>query len=428
MANTDRQTAFLILREIEINGAYSNLAINQRLKDADVYSAAFVRELVYGVLKQQILLDFNINRLLRKPGSRLKVNERIILRMGLYQLLFMDSVVDYAALNETVNLAGKFIKGQKGFVNGVLRSFVRMGKKIALPEDSNVVEFLSVKYSYSEWIVSLWLNAFGRSKAEELLAAGNLTPPLTLRANLCKTTREELIEKLTACGYSATAGELSKTSIHVKGSAVLSGDFYNAGYFSVQDESSQIAIDTLNPMPGDLMVDLCAAPGGKSCAAAERMQDRGQVLSFDVHPNKKKLIEEEAKRLQLRIVSAQIADGTVFSSTLEKMADCVLVDAPCSGLGVVRRKPEIKLKPQDASLEDLSEKQLLLLSTACNYVKPGGKLLYSTCTVNPAENESVTDEFLKHHPEFCATHQKQLLPSQEGTDGFYICLMRRQND
>jgi 16S rRNA (cytosine967-C5)-methyltransferase len=428
MVNTDRRTAFLILREIETNGAYSNLATNKFLKGTDVYSVAFVRELVYGILRQQILLDFNINRLLRKPGSKLKPNERIFLRMGLYQLLFMDSVTDYAALNETVNLAGAFMKGQKGFVNGVLRSFVRMGKVVSLPDGADEVEFLSVKYSYSEWIVSLWLSDFGREQTEELLAAGNVIPPLTLRVNLNKTSRHDLIKKLKESGYEAKPGELCATSIQIKGTDVLSGELYKAGYFSVQDESSQIAIDILDPKPGNLLIDLCAAPGGKSCAAAEKMEDAGKIYSFDLHPKKKVLIEKEAKRLNLRIVSAKTADGTVFDSGMEKSADCVLVDAPCSGLGVVRRKPEIKLKPQDESPENISEKQSFLLSTACNYVKPGGKLMYSTCTINPAENEKITDEFLKKHTEFREVHRRQMLPSQEGTDGFFICLMRRQDD
>ena len=428
MADIDRRTAFLILKEIEAEGAYSNLTINKRLRKADVYSVAFVRELVYGVLKQQFLLDFNIDRLLRNPNTKLRMNVRILLRMGLYQLLFMDSVTDYAALNETVNLAGVFCRDQKGFVNGLLRSFVRTGKQVALPERFDEVHFLSIKYSYSEWIVSLWVDAYGYEQTENLLAAGNLVPPLTLRANLNKASRQDLIRLLADSGFEATAGEFCETSIYAKGSDVLSSPLYLDGYFSVQDESSQIAIDMLDPKPGDTLVDVCAAPGGKSCAAAEKMRDTGKIYSFDLYPAKKALIEKEAKRLQLHIVSAQTGDGLIFNPTMDKQADCVLVDAPCSGLGVVRRKPEIKLKEKDSNAESISEKQLLLLSTACRYVKPGGKLMYSTCTINPAENEKVKDEFLKNHIEFREACQRQLLPSKEGTDGFYICLMRRQND
>lgn len=428
MTDTDRRTAFLILKEIETNGAYSNLAVNKLLKGVDVYSAAFVRQLVYGALKQQILLDFNINCLLKKPDSKLKDNERILLRMGLYQLLFMDSVTDYAAINETVNLAGAFMKGQKGFVNGVLRSFVRNGKTIALPEPSEELAFLSVKYSYNKWIVDLWLKAFGREKTELLMAAGNEIPPLTLRVNNCKTTRADLIEKLKTKGYDVNEGMLCGTSIYIKGSDVLSDSLYKKGYFSVQDESSQLAIDLLEPKIGEWMVDVCAAPGGKSCAAAERMEDQGVVYAFDLYPTKIAFLEKETKRLELSSVVAKVVDGTVFDSTLEKTADCVLVDAPCTGLGVIRRKPEIKLKPQDDSLENISKKQLALLSVACRYVKPGGRLMYSTCTINPAENEIVSDDFLKQHPGFLEVQRRQMLPSADGTDGFYICLMRRQDD
>ncbi|NCB41479.1 MAG: 16S rRNA (cytosine(967)-C(5))-methyltransferase RsmB [Clostridia bacterium] len=428
VTDTDRRTAFLILKEIDVQGAYSNLALNKHLKSGDVYSAAFVRELVYGVLKNQLLLDYNINQLLQKPGSKLKPGERILLRMGLYQLLFMDSVTDYAALNETVNLAGLFAKGQKGFINAVLRSFVRKGKVIALPDGMEELELLSVKYSCHQWIVKLWLDAFGAEKTERLLSAGNEVPPFTLRVNLCKWSREDCIKKLQEVGYVAKEGTHSSTSIHIKGNDILSDNLYRGGYFSVQDESSQLAIGLLDPKPGDVLIDLCAAPGGKSCAAAEKMNNCGCIYSFDLYPQKKVLIEKEIKRLGLSSIVAKTADATVFDLEMKEKADCVLVDAPCSGLGVIRRKPEIKLKPQQDQLEAIACKQLRLLSTACGYVKPGGKLMYSTCTINPEENENVTDQFLKTHPEFSEEKRKQLLPFEDGTDGFYICLMRRQND
>jgi 16S rRNA (cytosine967-C5)-methyltransferase len=424
----DRRAAFLILKDIEDHASYSNIALNVYLKDPEIVSHAFVRELVYGTLKQQLLLDYNIDRLLSKPGARLKTNERVLLRMGLYQLVFMDSVSEYAAVDEAVKLARKFIKGQQGFINGVLRSFVRGGSALLLPQPQDQITYLSTKYSYLPWIVSLWVDAYGVDTAEELMKAGNAIPPLTLRTNLMKIDRDDLINRLQSLGYVAEPGPHSDTAIHVKGGDVLSESLYKNGFFSVQDESSQVAIAMLNPGPGEVCVDLCAAPGGKAFSAAERAGDSGRIYAYDIYPRKIAHMEEEAQRLEIKSVCAAVSDGTVLKPELLGAADCVWVDAPCSGLGVIRRKPEIKLKPQDDNRRALPGQQLALLETASNYVKPKGRLMYCTCTVNPAENEEITDTFLKNHPGFIQEERRQLLPFAEGTDGFYICLMRRQND
>ncbi len=424
----DRRAVFLILKDIEDKVSYSNLALNVYLKDAEINSPAFVREMVYGTLKQQILLDYNLDCLLRKPGTKLKTNERVLLRMGLYQLLFMDSVTDYAAVDETVKLAGKFVKGQQGFINGVLRSFVRNGKLLLLPDPADQTAYLSVKYSYRPWIVSLWVDAYGVDTAVELMQAGNAVPPLTLRTNLLKVGRDDLVNRLQSLGYVAESGKYSDTAIIARGGEILSDSMYQDGLFSVQDESSQMAIALLDPKPGETFVDLCAAPGGKTFAAAEKMKDSGKVYAFDIYPQKIAHMQQEAERLGIKSVTAAVWDGTVVNPQLLQSADCVLVDAPCSGLGVIRRKPEIKLKSERENKVLLKEKQLLLLSVASNYVKPAGRLMYSTCTINPEENDSIADTFLKSHADFVQEERRQLLPSVDGTDGFYICLMRRQND
>ena len=424
----DRRAVFLILKDIEDKVSYSNLALNVYLKDAEINSPAFVREMVYGTLKQQILLDYNLDCLLRKPGTKLKTNERVLLRMGLYQLLFMDSVTDYAAVDETVKLARKFVKGQQGFINGVLRSFVRNGKLLLLPDPQDQTAYLSVKYSYQPWIVSLWVEAYGADTAVELMQAGNAVPPLTLRTNLLKVSRDDLVNRLQSLGYVAENGKYSDTAIIARGGEILSDSMYRDGLFSVQDESSQLAITLLDPKPGETLIDLCAAPGGKTFAAAEKMKDSGKVYAFDIYPQKIAHMQQEAERLGIKSVSAAVWDGTVLNPELLQSADCVLVDAPCSGLGVIRRKPEIKLKSERENKVLLKEKQLLLLSVASNYVKPAGRLMYSTCTINPEENDSIADTFLKSHADFVQEERRQLLPSADGTDGFYICLMRRQND
>ena len=428
MMDQDRYAAYLILKEIQAKGAYSNLAVNRFVQDSAVRSPAFVRELVYGTLRNQIFLDYNIDRLLSDPKGRLKPGLRILLRMGLYQLLWMDGVSDYAAVDETVKLAGRFFKGQRGFVNGVLRTFVRNGNATVLPDPADEIAYLSVRYSCHPEIVCLWQKAYGSDVTRELLESSLIIPPLTLRTNLLKIGRDELVEALSAQGLVPETGRLTETAIWLTGGDVLSGDLYQDGFFSVQDESSQMAVQLLDPKPGDLLLDLCAAPGGKSCAAAERMNDQGNVYAYDVHPEKIQLIQDEARRLGITVIRASAKDSTVYDPSLGSAADCVWVDAPCSGLGVIRRKPELKLQPFAEKAGMLTPIQAELLSISSKYVKRNGRLLYSTCTINPAENEAVTDAFLTSHPEFTREEQLQLLPSVHGTDGFYICLMRRQND
>ncbi|HCU07659.1 MAG TPA: 16S rRNA (cytosine(967)-C(5))-methyltransferase RsmB [Clostridiales bacterium] len=428
MMDQDRYAAYLILKEIQAKGAYSNLAVNRFVQDSAVRSPAFVRELVYGILRNQIFLDYNINRLLSDPKGRMKPGLRILLRMGLYQLLRMDGVSDYAAVDETVKLAGRFFKGQRGFVNGVLRAFVRNGKATVLPAPADEIAYLSVRYSCHPEIVCLWQKTYGSDMTRELLESSQAIPPLTLRTNLLKIQRDGLIEALSEEGLASAAGHLTETAVWLTGGDVLSGNLYQKGFFSVQDESSQMAVQLLDPQPGDLLLDLCAAPGGKSCAAAERMNDQGNVYAYDVHPEKIELIQEEARRLGITMIRASAADSTVYDPSLDSVADCVWVDAPCSGLGVIRRKPELKLQPFAEKAGMLTPIQAALLSVSSKYVKRNGRLLYSTCTINPAENEAVTDAFLTSHPEFIKEEQLQLLPSVHGTDGFFICLMRRQND
>ncbi|NLV70244.1 MAG: 16S rRNA (cytosine(967)-C(5))-methyltransferase RsmB [Clostridiales bacterium] len=424
----DRHAAYLILKDVQTEETYSNLAVNRHVRNPGVRAPAFVRELAYGVLRNQLLLDYNIDHLLRDPKTRLKPGLRILLRMGLYQLIGMDGVSDYAAVDETVKLAGRFFKGQRGFVNGVLRAFVRSGKSIVLPDPADEIFYLSVRYSCHAEIVAMWLRAYGTETARGLLESSRNVPPLTLRTNLLMIRRPELMEALVAEGFAPEAGRLTETAVCLDGGEILSGDLYRGGFFSVQDESSQLAVQLLDPRPGDCLLDLCAAPGGKSCAAAEHMMNRGNICSYDIHAEKLHRISDEAKRLGIAIIETSAGDSSRYDPTLDSVADCVWVDAPCSGLGVVRRKPEIKLQPFKKKEEALRKIQTELLAVAGKYVRQEGRLLYTTCTVNPAENEEVTDAFLAANPEYKKEEQVQLLPSVHGTDGFYICLMRRQND
>ena len=425
----NRRIAYQTLLDIEEKGAYSNLALNARIESQQADAPAFIRELVYGVLENKIYLDYVMSRYLKNKPEQLKARDRVLLRMGIYQLDFMDAVPAYAALNESVLLAKKFCKGRDGFINGVLRNHLRAGKTELLPDPkADRIQYLSVKYSYEPWIVELWQEEAGAERLEELLQAGNRKPGLTIRANRLKTSRELLKQKLEAKGFQVTDCETVPEALYVKGSSLLSDELYGGGWFSVQDEASMRAAAVLDPQPGEFIIDLCAAPGGKTLFMAERMGDRGRILAGDIYGTKLKRLEEDARRCGIHIVETRVQDAAVPDPLLFDRADRVLADVPCSGLGVVRRKPEIKYKKLDKELRALPEKQLKILETASRYVKPGGVLVYSTCTISPRENGEVCDAFLKENGKFVQEKRIQLYPGEGENDGFFICRMRRQQE
>lgn len=411
--------------DVEEHLAYSNLALNQHLNREKPDSPAFIRELVYGVLENKYYLDYVISQFVEKL-STVKVRERTLLRMGLYQLLFMKGVPAYAAVNESVSMARKLCRGKDGFINGVLRKADRQRDSISLPDpEADRLRYLSVKYSYEPWIIQLWIGQYGEEKTESLLAAGNGTPPLVLRANTLKMSVDELQQQLKQQGLDSRQSDFVPEGLLVQGSHVLDSPLYQQGAFSVQDESSMLAVDILEPRPGQNIVDVCAAPGGKTGFIAERMKNSGTVIAGDFYEKKLELIKKQMERTGVSIVDTRQWDAAVFQPDLAEWADGVLVDAPCSGLGVIRRKPEIKYKTQEQMPQELAGKQLQILEAASGYVKRGGSLVYSTCTISDAENRQVTASFLSSHKDFSMAVERQLLPDQDCTDGFYICKMIR---
>ena len=426
--DVNRKTAYLTLLEMEKNQAYSNLELNRRIQEEQPESPAFVRELVYGVVRYRLYLDHLLSQMIANGLKGQKKRTMTLLRMGLYQILFMESVPDYAAVNETVKLARRYLPGRDGFVNGVLRSYLRKKDELHLPDrEKEPIRYFSVKYSYAEWIVRLWLDQYGPEKAEELLAAGNETPALAVRVNTLKTTAQELSKTLRDAGFETERGRLSERALLVKGSGLLETEAYRSGLFSVQDEASLLAAEALTPQKGETVLDICAAPGGKTLAMAEIMENQGKISAFDIYEHKLSLLEEEAERLGVTIVETRRHDGTTERKELLETADRVLVDGPCSGLGVIRRKPEIKYKLLEDGGKALADQQLKLLEVSCGYVKKGGMLLYSTCTVNRTENTGVISRFLRRHGEFELIDSRQLLPGREEADGFFICRMRKRN-
>lgn len=422
----NRKTAYMTLYDIETKKQYSNIALNHHINMYKPDSKGFVRELVYGVLENLMLLDYIIDKLIPKSVKNVKKQDLTILRMGIYQIAKMDSVPDYAAVDECVKLAKKYARGRDKFVNGVLRSYIKGKLNIKLPNpEKDFVKYLSVKYSYEPWIIDLWLETYDEVFVEELLAAGNKTPLLTIRVNGLKVTKPDLTDVLEKEGFEVIERDGRHNSLGVVGPDLLNTDMYKDGLFSIQDESSQMVADVVGARPNEFIIDVCAAPGGKTFAMAEKMLNKGNVLARDVYQNKIKLIEKEAKRLSIVIVESETFDSKRIDEKLIGKADRVLVDAPCSGLGVIRRKPEIKYKKNLIELESLPVKQLQILQAASNYVKDNGVLVYSTCTINPYENERVISDFLRKNSEFYVCDSKQLLPNVDDTDGFYICKMKK---
>lgn len=423
----NRKTAYLALLDVHARKAYSNFALNHKITMNKPNSPAFVRELVYGVLENKLTLDYYIDQLVDDGIDSLKPAELTILRMGIQQLTGMDSVPEYAAVNESVDLAKKYCKGRAGLVNGVLREFQKRKDSLELPsKEENLIRHLSVKYSYAPWIIELWLKYYDEPFVEELLAAGNAKPPLTIRMNWLKVRKEDLKKALEDRGYEVEDGKICQNALNVKGSGLLESELYRHGLFTPQDESSMLVSEKLGVKQGDTVMDVCAAPGGKTTAIAERMNNTGRILASDIYRRKLDQVDQEAKRLGITIIESRSWDATRVDSTMVRKADSVLVDAPCSGLGVVRRKPEIKYKEKNDEQVLLPNKQFAILSASSAYVKPGGTLLYSTCTINPEENEQVVERFLKAHGDFEKVEATQLLPNVNGTDGFFICVMKRE--
>ncbi len=424
--DANRKTAYLTLMDVEAKKAYSNIALQHQIARGRPQSQSFVRELVYGVLENKMLLDYYIDQLVPSGAASLKKSDRTVLRMGMYQLGYMNSVPEYAAVNESVMLAKRYCRGRDGFINGTLRNYLNHRLSIKLPDRAeDEVKYLSIKHSYAPWIVELWMEQYNVEFVEEMLKGGNETPPNTIRLNWMKVMKEDLIKKLEAKGYEVEPGSVCSNALHVKGGQLLGTELYKHGLFSVQDESSMLVAEKLNPRHGDVVMDVCAAPGGKTMAIAERMNNTGKIIASDIYRRKLDLVDKEAERLGVTNVETVSWDATRVDSTMAEKVDRVLVDVPCSGLGVTRRKPEIKYKEKTEEMELLPKKQLAILSASSQCLKPGGTLVYSTCTINPYENQRVIADFLKKHERFEKEEMIQLLPHVNGTDGFFICVMKK---
>lgn len=420
----DRFLAFKILSKIEHDKAYSNIALDNVLSNNDATSAPFVCNLVYGVIERKITLDFILSQFLSQPLKKLNPQVLTVLRMGTYQLKYMDKVPVSAAVNESVKLVKKIkCAYASGLVNSVLRKIA--SAEIIFPKTDNKIYDLSVAYSCPEGLVTHFVKDYGYEKAEDILKASVGEVPLFLRVNTLKITVEELVDCLKEEGIIAKIPQdTDKTLEVVEGGAVFKTEAYNKGYFHAQDLASQTCIENLAPEKNDIVFDMCAAPGGKSFTMAEMMENQGEIYSFDLYEHKIKLINDGAMRLGINIINAQLGDASVFNKNLPK-ADKILCDVPCAGLGVIRRKPEIKYK-DFGFVDKLCELQYNILNNASMYLKDNGVLMYSTCSLSKKENEEVCRRFLDEHKEFKNAGFVTMFPYKNLSDGFFFAKLIKE--
>ena len=500
----DREAAYKALLAIERDGSYSNLKLSKMLESDGLSNKGFIREIVYGVTENKIYLDNILDKFIKKGAAKTKLQALIILRMGVYQILFMNSVPNYAAVNESVALARRFARGTDGFINGVLRNFIRNMDSASEIDVKGQLEYLSIRYSCQLKLVEELVSMLGFEHAKMLLEHAGHRPPLSIRVNIAKISVKELADRLRAKGFEIEGSKLSDRVLLVKGGALTEANEYKEGLFSIQSEESCAIADFADAKSTELVIDLCAAPGGKAAAMAEQMLKPststepltktepckqpststepltktepckkpitstepltetepckkpststepltetepckkpststepltetepgiagGKVVALELYEHRAALIEATARRLGLENIEVRCQNAVEQIDALVGKADLVLADVPCSGLGVIRRKPEMKYR-DEFDFDELVEIQTGILETGSSYLKPGGRLIYSTCTINPRENELMVKDFLERHEEFISEKEVKLSPFDNGYDGFYMNKLKK---
>jgi len=447
MGKGARHAACEILMRIEREQSYADRLIDRELSSGRLLGPdrGLLTELVFGVLRRRGTLDYLIDSFSDRTVERLERPVAALLRLGLYQSFFLDRIPVSAAVNETVKLAKVFAPRAAGFVNAVLRRAGREREGIPWPDrDIDPAAFIAVRHSHPRWLVEQWIGQLGAAEAEALAGAMSEAPPLTIRANTLKTTRAELLKRLAAEDISAVPCEFSAAGVRVLSQIrPLSLPGFQEGLFTVQDESSQLAALFLSPLPGQRVLDLCAAPGGKATHIAQLMDNRGVLLACDRDGRKLHQIEETAGRLGISVIETRELDAAAPCASLARGDfDRILVDAPCTGLGVIRRNPEAKwrLTPQDQVRLALTQREIM--ANAAQWLAGGGILLYSTCSTSEEENEKVVDDFLSERDDFVVENLREEFPSyaglftdrgffrgwphRHGMDGFFAARLRKK--
>ncbi len=416
------------LHRIETEDAYTNQVLKEIMSGDGLapVDRGFATELLTGVVRQRLRLDYVIERFSKVKLKKLSPWVHQILQMGIYQILFLERVPDSAACNESVKLANRYANGgARGFVNGLLRTVVREKENISYPEKNP--ERFSVVYSCPMWLTKRLLEQYGEETTEKILVAGLEKHPVSLRVNGLRTTAETLQERLKDEGITICLDDKNPNRLFVEGALdVNRSQAYREGLYTVQNSSSMTAVEMLNPQEGEVILDLCSAPGGKTTYMAECMKNQGEIHAFDLYPHKIDLIQKSAERLGISIISAQVQDASELMESWIGKADRVLADVPCSGIGVIHKKPDIKWHRTAEDIEELSKIQEKILENAARYVKPNGTLVYSTCTILKEENQEQIRKFLEKNQEFVLEEERTLLTHETGGSGFYIARLSRK--
>lgn len=426
-----RQLSYEILMAVFYKGAYSNIAINKALQNSGLQNLdrGFVTELVYGTIGQRLYLEHIIQKFSKTPIKKLSKEVLTILTMGLYQIKFMDSVTEFAAVDESVKLAKKVFPKGSGFVNGVLRNVLRDPQAFEIKAKNKDLA-LSIQHSLSLDIVKLLKDQYGEKETIRILENLGKKPSLYIRANCLRISAEDLKKELEQGDCKVETIETEPCALKVENlKKIQDNPSYQKGFFTVQDLSSMKAVRELDPMEGESILDLCASPGGKSTFMAELMKNKGAIEARDISENKLKLVQEAAGRLGITIIHTKPMDATKLDESLIQKFDRVLVDAPCSGLGIIRKKPELRYKTL-AEIEPIYEVQAKILENAANYLKPGGILVYSTCTINKKENEKQVENFLEKEEssEFRCLGEETMLFREGESDGFYVAKIEKSKE
>ncbi|MFD1038037.1 16S rRNA (cytosine(967)-C(5))-methyltransferase RsmB [Virgibacillus byunsanensis] len=442
MSNYQLREAIVdILVRIEQDSGYSHLLIDHELKSRKINpkDEGLLTEVVYGTMQRKITLDFYLEDFLN-PKKKLEPWVRMLLRMSVYQSVFLDKIPDHAIIHEAVEIAKR--KGHKGIsslVNGVLRSLQRQGVRDT-SKITNTSTKISIETSHPEWLVKRWLSMYGETITREMCEANLGRKPMSIRVQPLRGTRDETIKRLKELGMDVIASDFSSQGIVIKEGNVLKTSLFSEGFVTVQDQSSMLVGEVMNLKPGLQVLDACSAPGGKVTHIAEKMEDQGVIHAYDLHAKKAKLLNKKASELNLTIIDAKQADARDLHQMYEKETfDRILVDAPCSGLGVIRGKPDIKYNKQEKDIERLADIQLEIMESVAPLLKKDGQLIYSTCTVDKEENEGVVEAFLKKHTDYNVDYQLfdqlpsnvanspghtelglQLFPQTFQTDGFFL--------
>lgn len=430
-----REIILDILLEISGQNEYSNILITAVLNKFDYLEPrekAFIKHVAEGTLERRIQIDYVLDRYSKVPVRKMKPLIRELLRMSVYQILFMENVPDAAVCNEAVKLAKKRrFQTLQGYVNGVLRTIVREKDKIPYPErDKDIVRYFSICYSMPEWLVRHFQKAYGDEKTEKILQGFLERQPVCVRIdeNLEEETRKEILDAWKRDGVKVKSHPALSYAFLLEGTEGISRLYgYQEGFFTVQDVSSMMVVEKAGIQTGNVVLDVCAAPGGKTMHAACKLHGSGRVIACDVTEYKTQKIEENCERLGYENVMVRVQDARVFDETLEEKADIVIADVPCSGLGVIGKKQDIKYRVTEESLQQITELQREIIRNVVRYVKPGGTLMYSTCTINSGENEEMV-EWICEQFAFEKNRMVQLLPGIDETDGFFYARLRRNSE